>query len=134
MGYKTKQGELIFKILEKNADRHMTAEEICALLKAEGTAVGATTVYRNLEKLISEGKIRRYRLEEGEAACYQYIGGECHEHYHLKCVGCGDVIHLECNYLGDLSEHLMEHHNFLLDRTKITLYGTCSKCRKEGAV
>ncbi|MBQ8904644.1 MAG: transcriptional repressor [Oscillospiraceae bacterium] len=132
MGYKTKQGELISAILEKNADRHLTAEEICEMLREQGNAVGTTTVYRNLEKLISEGKIRRFRLEEGEPACYQYLGGECHEHFHLKCLGCGEIIHLECDYLGDLNEHLLEHHDFVLDRTKITLYGTCAGCRKAG--
>ena len=129
MGYKTKQGERIFEALIKNEERHLTAEEICAILKAEGTAVGTATVYRNLEKLVSEGKIRRYRLDEGESACYQYIGdGTCHEHFHLKCMQCGDVIHLECDYLDELNSHLLDHHGFNLDRTKIVLYGLCAKC------
>ncbi len=96
MGYKTKQGELIFGLLENNSDRHLTAEEICGMLRAAGTSVGTATVYRNLEKLVSEGKVRRYRLEEGESACFQYMGDvECYEHFHLKCPGCGTVIHLE---------------------------------------
>ena len=65
MGYKTKQGERIFELLIRNEERHLTAEEICGLLKTEGAAVGTATVYRNLEKLVSEGKVKRYRLEEG---------------------------------------------------------------------
>lgn len=130
MGYKTKQGEKIAQLLIKNENRHLTAEEIRNMLKAEGNAVGTATVYRNLEKLVSEGKIKRYRLVEGEPACYQYIGDkECHEHFHLKCLSCGGVIHFECNYLGDLSEHLLGHHGFHLDRSKIVLYGICSECK-----
>ncbi len=130
MGYKTKQGERIFELLIKNENRHLTAEEICIMLKNEGNAVGTATVYRNLEKLVTEGKIRRYRLEEGGPACYQYIGDkECHEHFHLKCLNCGSVIHFECDYLTELNEHLLEHHDFHLDRTKIVLYGLCSKCK-----
>ncbi|MBQ8411402.1 MAG: transcriptional repressor [Ruminiclostridium sp.] len=131
MGYKTKQGGLIFGLLEKYSDRHLTAEEICGMLKAEGTSVGTATVYRNLEKLVSEGKVRRYRLEEGESACYQYMGDvECHEHFHLKCINCGVVIHLECDYLDEINGHLLEHHGFNLDRTKIVLYGECAECGK----
>ena len=132
MGYKTKQGERILETLIRNEDRHLTAEEICVLLKEEGAAVGTATVYRNLEKLVAEGTIRRYRLDEGESACYQYIGdGSCHEHFHLKCLGCGEVIHLECDYLDELNSHLLEHHSFHLDRTKIVLYGLCSVCRSK---
>lgn len=131
MGYKTKQGERIFGILEKNSARHLTAEEISGLLKSEGMAVGMATVYRNLEKFVSEGKVRRYRLDDGESACYQLVGGEeCHEHFHLKCLECGGVIHLECNYLDDLNGHLLERHGFSLDRTKIILYGLCEKCKR----
>ncbi len=131
MGYKTKQGERIFELLIRNEKRHLTAEEICGLLRAEGAAVGTATVYRNLEKLVSEGKIKRYRLEEGESACYQYIGdGSCHEHFHLKCLNCGEVIHLECGYLDELNGHLLGHHDFHLDCTKIVLYGLCSKCKE----
>ena len=131
MGYKTKQGGRIFDLLIKNENRHLTAEEISAFLKAEGEAVGMATIYRNLEKLVTEGKIRRYRLDEGESACYQYIGdGSCHEHFHLKCIGCGEVIHLECGYLDELNSHLLSHHDFHLDRTKIVLYGLCSECEK----
>ncbi len=130
MGYKTKQGELIFDLLLKNEKRHLTAEEIRLMLKEKGTAVGAATIYRNLEKLVSEGKIKRYRLEEGESACYQYIGDEeCHQHFHLKCLNCGEVIHFECDYLGELDKHLLGHHGFHLDHTKIVLYGLCSKCK-----
>ena len=129
MGYKTKQGELIFGILEKNADRHLTAEEICVLLKAEGNAVGTTTVYRNLEKLIAEGKIRRFRLEEGEPACYQYLGGECHEHFHLKCENCGDLIHMDCHDMTNLAEHIKSHHGFAINPLKTVLYGVCERCR-----
>ncbi|MBQ8613885.1 MAG: transcriptional repressor [Ruminiclostridium sp.] len=132
MGYKTKQGERILETLIRNEDRHLTAEEICVLLKEEGAAVGTATVYRNLEKLVAEGTIRRYRLDEGESACYQYIGdGSCHEHFHLKCLGCGEVIHLECDYLDELNSHLLEHHSFHLDRTKIVLYGLCCECRNK---
>ncbi len=132
MGYKTKQGERILETLIRNEDRHLTAEEICVLLKEEGAAVGTATVYRNLEKLVAEGTIRRYRLDEGESACYQYIGdGSCHEHFHLKCLGCGEVIHLECDYLDELNSHLLDHHSFHLDRTKIVLYGLCSVCRNK---
>lgn len=130
MGYKTKQGELITALLKQYSDKHLNADEIAALLRGQGYSVGKATVYRNLDKLTANGLVRRYMLEDGSPACYQYIGSEeCREHFHLKCLRCGGVIHLECDYLGDLSSHLIEHHGFELDTSKIVLYGICERCK-----
>ncbi len=133
MGYKTKQGELITSLLKKYSDKHLTADEIAELLREQGCSVGKATVYRNLDKLTAGGLARKYTLEDGSPACYQYIGSEeCREHFHLKCLRCGGVIHLECDYLGDLSSHLIEHHGFELDASKIVLYGICASCKERG--
>jgi len=133
MGYKTKQGEQITALLKKYSDKHLTADEVSELLRDEGNAVGKATVYRNLDKLVAGGQVRRYTLEDGNPACYQYIGSEqCREHFHLKCLRCGAVIHLECDYLSDLNRHLLEHHAFEVDNSKIVLYGICGNCRKGG--
>ncbi len=130
MGYKTKQGELITALLKQYSDKHLNADEIAELLREKGCSVGKATVYRNLDKLTAGGLVRRYTLEDGSPACYQYIGSdECREHFHLKCLRCGGVIHLECDYLGDLSSHLLEHHGFELDTSKIVLYGICEGCK-----
>lgn len=39
-------------------------------LKSQGNGVGKSTVYRYLEKLVEEGKVRKYFLEEGAGACF----------------------------------------------------------------
>ena len=73
--------------------------------------------------------MRRYYLGEGAGACYQFTGREdCHEHFHLKCTGCGRLIHVECDYLGEVSKHVLEHHQFTIDNTKTVLYGLCADC------
>ncbi|MCM1487396.1 MAG: transcriptional repressor [Firmicutes bacterium] len=131
--YKTRQREQILNCLTENKAKHMTADEISGWLKEHKTDVGKATVYRTLDKLIEEGKARKYICEEGKSACYQYIDdqGECHRHFHLKCVECGKLIHLECDYISDLEQHILKHHSFVVDNTKTVLYGICEECRHE---
>ena len=128
--YKTKQREIILDFIIRNKDRHITADELLEHLKAEGNSVGKSTVYRYLEKLVQEGKLKKYYLEEGMSACYQYADGEnCCEHYHFKCKVCGELFHVECGELKGLSEHIFEHHGFLIDLSKTIIYGVCKKCK-----
>lgn len=131
--YKTRQREQILNCLTENKAKHMTADEIVIWLKERKTDVGKATVYRTLDKLIEDGRARKYICEEGKSACYQYVDeqGECCRHFHLKCVECGRLIHLKCEYLSDLEQHIMKHHNFIVDNTKTVLYGICEDCRHE---
>lgn len=130
--YKTKQRELILACFKENSQRHLTAEDITDYLKQKSEAVGKTTVYRALDKLISEGAVRKYVTEEGKSACYQYIDENmnCGEHFHLKCTRCNRLFHVDCDYLNELGNHIFEHHKFTVDNTKTVLYGICEECRK----
>lgn len=128
--YKTRQRLQVLNCLIDNKANHLTADEIAVILKQQGAEVGKTTVYRALEKLLEEGSIRKYISEEGKSACFQYVDDseECRRHFHLKCVKCGRLIHLECDYLSDLETHIFEHHKFTVDNTKTVLYGVCGDC------
>ncbi|MCM1054673.1 MAG: transcriptional repressor [Bacteroides sp.] len=131
--YKTRQRSRVLECLVRNSDRHMTAEEIFEELKTTNTEIGKSTVYRTLEKLIEEGKARKYFSDEGKSACYQYIdeNGSCASHFHLKCTRCGRLIHLKCDYLTDVEKHVYERHRFTVDNTKTVLYGVCEDCGGE---
>lgn len=128
-GYRTKQRVFVEGILRKNAGRHLTVDEIVDMLSLCGTPVGRTTVYRCLEKLIEEGSVQKYVASSGESACYQYLTDDCcHEHFHLKCTGCGKLIHIECGHIAELSEHIACEHGFKVDKLKTVLYGICEEC------
>ena len=128
--YKTKQSEALLRFFEENPNRHFTAAEIEQGLSGCGEKLGKATVYRRLERLVDEGRVRRFLCDE-KSCCYQFAGGEeCKNHYHLKCLKCGELLHVECNFLDEMQAHVLEHHGFLVDTEKITLCGVCEKCRK----
>ncbi len=133
--YHTRQRELILQCLREHRDEHVTADSLLAYLKAEGASVGQTTVYRNLEKLIREGVVVKYAGAEGSSACFQYMdcGEECTAHYHLVCVDCGQMIHMQCEYLDDMTAHVLEHHQFSIDKYRTVIYGLCKRCAAKKA-
>lgn len=133
VSYRTKQRALIEDYIKSFEDRHFTVDSLCAALTDSGKAVGRTTVYRCVERLASEGKLRKYTQSAGESACYQNISddGHCHEHFHLKCEKCGDLIHIDCHEMLAISEHISSHHGFVIDPLKTVFYGICERCQAE---
>ena len=125
--YKTKQREIILNYLKNNKDKHSTVEDISNHFKNQ---VGQTTIYRYINMLVNEGLVRKYIVDLGQPACFQYIENnvECETHYHLKCNECAKITHLECGLFRDLEKHLEEEHSFKMDTSKLLLYGICSNC------
>jgi Fur family ferric uptake transcriptional regulator len=129
--YRTRQGQIILDYMQTLGGSHVTVSQVVRHFADGGEGgIGQTTVYRHLEKLLAQGKIRKYLLNDGESACYQYVesGPDCREHFHLKCEVCGDLIHADCNLLDKIDKHLMEEHDFQINALKTVLYGTCKKC------
>ncbi len=129
-GYKTKQKEKILDYLIRNKEKHTNVQEIITFLTAEGNPIGTATIYRQLDKLVDCGMVRRYNFDGKTGACYQYIENkeECHEHFHLKCTICGKLIHLNCDRLSNINRHIFEKHGFQVDPSQTVFYGKCSEC------
>lgn len=131
--YKTKQRDSILNCLIQNKDRHINVDEIMDFLMNQGNVVGKTTIYRYLNSLVFQGFVRKFLMKEGSGACFQYIENStgCHEHYHLKCLECGKLIHLECDYLYNMNSHVLKDHDFHIDNSKTVLYGQCINCKNK---
>ncbi len=128
--YNTKQREYILEYIIDNSNRHVSVDDIVYYLHNKNTRVGKTTVYRYLDLLIEEGRVRKYAGVP--CACYQYVGEghKCSEHYHFKCTKCDKLYHLKCNLLNEITNHVKEEHRFIVDNTKTVFYGVCEKCLK----
>lgn len=131
--YKTKQRLYILEFLKQHRAEHITAEIIIDYFKKIGTPIGKATVYRYLDNLVEENKVRKYTTpEHNSAACFQYVNenGECNNHYHMMCTKCGTLIHINCKELEELTNHIYFKHNFKLDIFKTVMYGICENCMK----
>lgn len=128
--YNTKQKQVLTDYLSKNTDKHFSIKEITDAFSKSN--IGKSTIYRLIDKMSKDGTVRRFRGNDGKSVLYQYIGehNECNTHYHLKCTDCGQLIHLNCEYISSLNEHINQHHKFSIDTSKTILYGVCSKCNE----
>ena len=135
MNYKTRQYGDIVSFLQSKKGCHVTAGDVCCHFEQSGKKIGKATVYRQLDRLVEEGVINKYLIDENSGACFEYVDREndCHEEcYHCKCEKCGKLIHLECHEIGQLSDHLSGHHGFKIDPKRTVFYGICSECGKTG--
>lgn len=132
--YKTKQREELIEYLKSTRHKHITVNDVCEYFKANNRNIGQTTVYRQLEKMASEGLVNKYIFEAGSPACFEYIDREkdCGESscFHCKCEICGTLIHLHCDDLVDIQKHIKAEHGFSVDPLRTVFYGVCDRCRE----
>ena len=133
--YKTKQKAQIVAFLESVRGEHLTAKDMQERLAAQGVQLGTATLYRQLERLVNEGTVRKYALGPGNGACFEYVGQDActHEHcFHCMCSECGRLIHVECEQLATIAQHMIDHHGFTIDPLRTVFYGMCDKCTSQG--
>ena len=130
--YRTLQKEKVLDTIRKRAGEHLNAMDIYQSLKNQGVKIGLTTIYRHLEKLTAEGVVVKSVIDENTPACFEYCGNEVHHHhedcYHCKCIRCGKLIHLHCEELNEIGEHLFKEHKFKLNSMRTVFYGVCDEC------
>ena len=136
MAYTTVGKKKLVDFFVENPDRQFTADEIYEQVSAMGDKTdkrpGKSSVYRQLSGLCEEHLVRRFHAD-GNKYLYQYMGArDCAHHFHLKCVSCGELIHLECDMSEELLRHIRDDHGFLVDSGRSILFGVCERCRKEG--
>lgn len=129
--YKTKQKDALLSFFKENNDKDYTSDYIMSYLNNHHTNVGKTTLYRQLDDLINKGIVKRFYNDELKRYSFQYINRtDCDNHFHLKCIKCGIIEHLECNLVNNLLNHIYDDHHFIIDK-KTMLYGTCINCKEK---
>lgn len=130
--YHTKQKDSILSLLQEHEEQFLTVDEIRLRLTQDGVAVGQSTVYRTVERLVSDGVVSKVPSVDRSSARYCYVGRpETAAHGKLVCLQCGATRPLECHMLDELSTHLKDAHGFRIEPSRTVLYGLCAKCAGE---
>ncbi len=126
--YNTKQKDLILNII-KTKKHEFTIKDIYEELNGD---VGLTTIYRLVDKLIDEDILNKY-ISKDNKTYYEYLK-ECNNknHFYLKCDKCGNLVHIDCDCIDDLSNHIYKEHKFKPSKDHIIINGVCNKCIKKG--
>ena len=99
---------LLHYLRHHTTESPQSTEEIYNGLCTTGKAPGRSSVYRLLSTLAAEGEVKRHRAPAPAAGyLYQYVGAHrCDTHFHLHCLQCGGVTHLECGCGTEIAAHL----------------------------
>lgn len=127
--YSTKQKNVLMEVLKQNKDRLLSPDEILKMLDLENSKCSKATLYRFLDNLVLTKEVRKCYNQESNRFEYQLALSDCSNHLHLKCKGCGIVIHLCCSHTEEYLSHISKEHGFLIDNYESTIYGLCPKCR-----
>ncbi len=131
--YKTKAREVILEYLKKHTEQRLTAREIYEAVRERDAEINRSTVYRNLERLVDDGSLIKYKETDVDATCYRYSehNGSCHDHMHAQCTGCGKVFHLDNAVFGNAPNKIKSEYGIDIDYGKTVIIGVCDKCRKK---
>jgi len=121
----TPQRKAILAVLQA-AERPLTVDEIASQMV--GKPPGLPTIYRNLERFLSEGWAESL---VGPDQIQRFV--RCHSphhHHHILCEGCGRMAEADCPGLGPTFESLVKATGFKVTRHQLTLYGLCPACQR----
>lgn len=126
MTYNTKQKDIIYDVIKKQK-YPFTVKDIYNHLNKK---VGLTTIYRLIDSLVNDGYLTK-EIGNDNNTYYQYIN-KCEEenHFYLKCISCGQLIHVDCSFVEELSNHIISHHKFKLSKDHIIINGLCEECQR----
>lgn len=104
-----------------------SAQDLYADLRAEGSKIGLTTVYRALQALSDSGEVDVLRTDAGEAV-YRACDTEDH-HHHLVCRVCSTAVEVEGPTVEKWAAEVSTEHGFTATTHTVEIFGVCAGCR-----
>ncbi|AFR07012.1 Fur family transcriptional regulator [Nocardiopsis alba] len=103
-----------------------SAQDLYADLRADGSKIGLTTVYRALQAMSDSGEVDVLRTDEGEAV-YRACDTEDH-HHHLVCRVCSTAVEIEGPAVERWAAEIGAQHGFTEVTHTVEVFGTCAHC------
>ncbi|MHB8125686.1 MAG: Fur family transcriptional regulator [Desulfitobacteriaceae bacterium] len=124
----TNQRQTVWEIILKNKEKHLSTEEIFDEVKKKYPNIGLATVYRTVQLFEKIGLVQHISLDDGRLRYQIADPEEKHEHHHLICEICGDVIDVQEDMLELLEEKVFSKKGFTVTNHRVKVFGICKKC------
>lgn len=105
---------------------HLTSHQVYEEIRQYLPAVNPSTVYRALDRLVSQGKISVSDMGTG-ATVYETLADGIH--HHLVCEKCGGVITINQNEVGAFFRAVEQKQHFKVLTNHLILFGICTTCQ-----
>lgn len=122
----TRQRQVILEEL-KAVRTHPTADEIHQMVRRRLPRVSLGTIYRNLEMLVECGMIQKLELAGSQGR----FDGNAENHYHIRCVHCGQVRDLMDAPVAVEEGDFRTATDFEILGHRLEFVGLCPACKDE---
>ncbi len=130
-GYKlTTQRKAILDAILENHEKHLNPEEIYNIVKIKYPDIGIATVYRTLQLFEKLNIVCRVNFDDGYNRYELNYNTEEHQHHHLVCLNCGNVIEVKMDLLEILENEIEREYGFSIVDHNVKFFGYCSDCQK----
>jgi len=121
----TSQRLLLLELIEKT-EGQLDVYEIYRRAKERNRKLSLSTVYRALRLFTELGIVDDLQYDQH----HYHAAKLSSEHYHLVCLGCGQVVEFESDLVDALKEAVGASYSFDVTRGEVNLSGYCQRCRK----
>ncbi len=120
----TKQRQVLLEELKK-LKTHPTATSLYEIVRRRLPKVSLGTVYRNLDLLAEAGIIQKLET----AGTQKRFDGTVENHYHVRCVRCGQVDDFAVPLLEKIEDALYGVSDYKVLSHRIEFQGLCPSCQ-----
>ena len=120
----TRQRGAVSALLAETEGFH-SAQDLHAMLRSRGEAVGLTTVYRTLVALADAGEIDVMHTAGGENLYRRCSDGH---HHHLVCRSCGRTVEVLGPAVEMWADKVAAQHGYTDVSHTLEIFGTCPAC------
>lgn len=124
----TPQRRSILDIIIENEGKHLSTEEIYDLVKRKCPEIGLATVYRTMQMFDEVGIVYKHNFDDGRSR-YELNHNEDHQHHHLICINCNNVIEVEEDLLEQLENEVEKKYDFKITNHNVKFFGYCKNCQ-----
>jgi len=125
-GYRmTPQRQLVWEAL-REAEHHLTAEEIHERVSRTVPDFNVASVYRTLTLLAELGLAREVQLGDGRG---HWEVAHPDDEFHLVCRSCRRVTHHPGDLVEQVRQHLSGEHGFKPEAVDLVVHGVCADCQ-----
>ena len=122
----TRDRRAILEAIRQTND-HFNIDDLYLRMRAEGSQIAKTTIYRALPLLLKSNIIQKV---PSNSKCDIYEQAEARHHDHLLCLRCGKTVEFSSEKLEAAQAEACARHGFEPVSHRMSIHGICKHCRK----
>jgi len=112
----------------------VSAAELLQFAETKKVLVNKTSIYRELEFLMSQRVIKEVHFGDRTSRFELYENEDEDHHHHLICTHCRGIQGVGCtDQLKRHEQKVYQQHQFAVTRHLLEFFGICRECQKKGA-